>query len=234
MGGALPACAVSGLLAAIIVRLATRRARRDAERQAARWAEEVAERTREEGRQFLHGTVLQTLEALCAPDSHTRIDLLRRQASQDARKLRAFLNDGRCPGMASGFDRMIEELVADANERDLTVEVIEEGAVGVHVLARPVLAALQLAAGEALTNAAKHAGVPSATIRYTATPQGLSLSVADAGSGFDPGSPAHQHGFGLPHSIAAVSRVDGSVTIDATPGGGTLVHFWVPSATGSG
>lgn len=226
----LSTCALAGFVTGAIVRSARR------------WVstttggEAVGDRgtdpgwTREIERQFLHGTVLQTLEAVCAPDSHTRIELLRAQAASDARKLRAYLR-GYCPASASGFGAMLEELITEANYKGLSVDVIQEGRPeGAYALAPQVLAALQSAATEVLTNVAKHAGVTSVTLRHVSTDEGLTLSIADAGSGFDPTDPANRGGFGLSHTIGGISRVGGSARIDATPGGGTLVYLTVPFA----
>lgn len=225
-------CALAGFVTGAIARSARRRARSTTDHEAVESTGTDPGWTREIEKQFLHGTVLQTLEAVCAPDSHTRIDLLRQQAASDARKLRAYLQ-GYGPASAGGFATMIEELVAEANRKGLSVDVIQEGRPDkAYALAPHVLAGLQLAATEALANAAKHAGVMSATVRHVATDEGLALSIADAGSGFDPRDPAHRDGFGLPHAIAGISRVGGSARIDATPGGGTLVYLTVPFAQG--
>lgn len=230
MAHCLVAGAAAGALAAAGVRAAVRLTREHIEGAATRRAEEARERAQEDMRQFLHGA-LQTMEALRAPDSHTRLDLLRLQADREARSLRAYLNGSSPP--ADSLEPVIEQLVEEANGWGLDITVVREHGPDTACPMEPrVLDALRLAASEAFTNAVKHAGVESATLRYEASAASLNLSIADCGPGFDPDDPAHQRGFGLRRTIAGISRVGGSATVDSTPGGGTLVHLRVPLARG--
>ncbi|MGH3319532.1 MAG: sensor histidine kinase [Streptosporangiaceae bacterium] len=190
------------------------------------------EALREEHRKFLHGGVLQTLEALSAPDlDQDRLDLIRRQARRDVHRIRAYL-DGH-DLRPDGLEGVVEALVEEAADRGLDLVVVRgDVPVTSGTLDPKALSAVHVAASEAIANVAKHAGVGSATLRLTSARSGLELSVADSGLGFDPADSDHRRGFGLRHAIAAVDKVGGNTVVDGVPDGGTLVCLWVPLADG--
>ena len=87
------------------------------------------------------------------------------------------------------------------------------------------LSALVLAAREAMTNAAKFAGVDAVSVYVEAGDEGASVFVRDRGAGFDPTTvPADRHG--LRESIELrMARHGGSATVTSTPGAGTEVEL---------
>lgn len=94
-----------------------------------------------------------------------------------------------------------------------------------------VVQALALAAAEALSNVAAHAGTTWA--RLSALPAGdpghpaVTVAVVDQGKGFDP--EATEHGYGIRHSIVDRMReVGGDAGIDSAPGQGTRVDLRWP------
>ncbi|HLZ26289.1 MAG TPA: ATP-binding protein, partial [Chloroflexota bacterium] len=101
----------------------------------------------------------------------------------------------------------------------------------------PPLVAFHLfrVAQEALANVRKHAHCRHAwlAIRCSA-PAGLTLSVADDGHGFDPGTGASanegagRRGFGLETMRERADALGGSLHIDSRPGEGTRVSVSVP------
>jgi signal transduction histidine kinase len=90
---------------------------------------------------------------------------------------------------------------------------------------------------EAINNALKHAGATRIDVVLSSRDGGIGLLVADDGRGFDIqglGRPALGH-IGLPTMVERASLAGGWCTIDSTPGGGTTVQAWLPTApTGPG
>ena len=87
------------------------------------------------------------------------------------------------------------------------------------------LAALVLAAREAMTNAAKFARVDGISVYVEAGEGGASVFVRDRGAGFDRKAvPPDRHG--LRESIELrMARHGGSATVTSTPGAGTEVEL---------
>ncbi|MGW2786994.1 sensor histidine kinase [Streptomyces populi] len=80
---------------------------------------------------------------------------------------------------------------------------------------------------EALANARKHAGSPSAvTVGLVYAADSLALSVRDDGRGFDPAAPVD--GYGLAGLRARAAEVGGTALIRSAPGDGTTVTVCLP------
>jgi PAS domain S-box-containing protein len=80
---------------------------------------------------------------------------------------------------------------------------------------------------EALTNACKHSKSKNVMVTMTQEGQDVRLEVQDWGIGFDPGSVEKGH-FGLEGIRQRVRLLGGRLTIESTPGSGTLVQVVVP------
>jgi PAS domain S-box-containing protein len=80
---------------------------------------------------------------------------------------------------------------------------------------------------EALTNACKHSKSKKVTVSMTQEGQDVRLEVRDWGIGFDPESVGEGH-FGLEGIRQRVRLLGGRLTIETTPGSGTLVQVVVP------
>ncbi len=89
-------------------------------------------------------------------------------------------------------------------------------------------AAVFRAAQEALSNVAKHARAAKVQITLTYLGDTLLLDVADDGTGFDVG--AATGGYGLVGMRQRLSRVGGTLTIESSPGSGTILNVSVPLA----
>ena len=91
--------------------------------------------------------------------------------------------------------------------------------------------ALVLAAREAMTNAAKFAGVEEIDVYAEITDDEVSVFIRDRGAGFDrAGVPADRKG--LVESIEGrMERAGGRATIVTSPGGGTEVELHLPRRT---
>ena len=82
---------------------------------------------------------------------------------------------------------------------------------------------------EALTNVARHAGVPNATVRLLADVTRLMLRVDDGGRGFDPAvALAAQKTGGLSGMHERVQLIGGVLTMESTPGNGTQIIAELP------
>ncbi|MFI5908379.1 sensor histidine kinase [Dactylosporangium sp. NPDC051541] len=178
----------------------------------------------------LHDGPLRILTAIAGPGPAGHPDpAIRRQCSVSANILRGAAPDG-----------------TGGTLTDLSLALIEAGnasaALGLRVtyhfanlpedLPGDVVAALQAAGAEALTNAAVHAGTGRAHL--TATGSGdtgqpaVAVAVVDQGKGFDPDGAVD--GYGIPHSIVTrMHEVGGAATVDSHPGQGTRVDLRWPA-----
>ncbi len=82
------------------------------------------------------------------------------------------------------------------------------------------------AAQEAFANIRKHSGASAVTVALSPVKRGVRLSIADNGIGL---SDEHTEGFGLRGMRARATQVGGSMSVTATPGGGTTVTVEVPA-----
>lgn len=85
---------------------------------------------------------------------------------------------------------------------------------------------------EAVTNVIRHSGAVHVTLNIGFSDRALTVRVTDDGSGFDfPTAQARAHAGGSLGLLGMAERaalVGGSLSIDATPGGGTVVSIVVP------
>jgi nitrate/nitrite-specific signal transduction histidine kinase len=89
-------------------------------------------------------------------------------------------------------------------------------------------------AQEALNNVFKHAKASQVSIFLSSQPDGIELSIADDGRGFDPEGTASQHlGLRIMHERA--SEIGARLQIDSQSGAGTkIVAAWTPSEPAGG
>ena len=86
-----------------------------------------------------------------------------------------------------------------------------------------------MAVKEALNNALKHARATAVRVALDFDEQGLRVTVADNGIGFDPVTV--KRGNGLDHSVRRMEEVGGTCVVEARPGGGASVRLNVPWST---
>jgi signal transduction histidine kinase len=89
-------------------------------------------------------------------------------------------------------------------------------------------AAVFRVAQEALSNVTKHARAARVQITLTYLGDTLLLDVADDGTGFD--TTAGTDGYGLVGMRQRLSRVGGTLTVESSPGAGTIINASVPLA----
>jgi len=82
-------------------------------------------------------------------------------------------------------------------------------------------------ATEALNNTLKHAQAEHITINLEYNDQYTYLTISDDGCGFDSQLAEKSHGYGLRNIRERVERMDGSMTLDTSPGRGTTVSVKV-------
>jgi signal transduction histidine kinase len=80
---------------------------------------------------------------------------------------------------------------------------------------------------EALTNATKHGQASRAVVEVHERSGSVHVLVRDNGHGFDPA--AETEGFGLLGMGERVELLDGTLTIESTPGAGTTVIVALPA-----
>jgi signal transduction histidine kinase/phage shock protein PspC (stress-responsive transcriptional regulator) len=185
-------------------------------------AERVRTQERADVAAHLHDSVLQTL-ALIQKNSGDAATVARLARAQE-RDLRAWLyaeesTDDRT--VASAL-RGVSAEVEDAH--GVSVDVVTVGDCDYVEALRPVVAATR----EAVTNAAKHAGVPRVDVYAEITDRAVDVFVRDRGRGFDPAVTPEDR-YGVRRSIIdRMQRHGGTGEIRSTLGEGTEVHLHLP------
>jgi signal transduction histidine kinase len=192
---------------------------RDAERSARIRSEERAEVAAR-----VHDSVLQTLALIQrhAQEPRRVAAIARRQE----RELRGWLYGEQPLGDESAsLLAALSAAAADVEElHGVRVELASAGDCPVDEPAR----ALVLACREAMTNAAKFAGVDEIDVYLEVTPDSISVFVRDRGAGFDRGEVPEDRR-GLAESIERrLERAGGRATIASAPGAGTEVELRLP------
>jgi two-component system NarL family sensor kinase len=82
---------------------------------------------------------------------------------------------------------------------------------------------------ETLTNIAKHSKAPAARVDVALADEGIRLTVADDGVGFDPKILETKAGLGFVSMRERLRLVHGTIRIHAAPAQGTKVEVWIPS-----
>jgi len=79
---------------------------------------------------------------------------------------------------------------------------------------------------EAIANIQKHSGATQVSISITNVKKQLGLSISDNGKGFDTSKQTHRNGIINMHT--RIQKWKGTLTIESSPGFGTLVHIRLP------
>jgi signal transduction histidine kinase len=214
-GGTLAPGGVAVALVAIFGPWLWRLAReRDAER-----LERIRTQERAEVAARVHDSVMQTLALIQRdPDDPRRVATL---ARQQERELRAWLY-GRPSDEDATLVRAVDAAAAEVEQlHGVPVDVVSAGDAPLD----DRLAALVLAAREAMTNAAKFARVDGVSVYVEADEDGASVFVRDRGVGFDPKTVPPDR-LGLRESIQRrMARHGGSATVTSEPGAGTEIEL---------
>lgn len=96
-------------------------------------------------------------------------------------------------------------------------------------VAKDVVTCLYRVAQEGLANIARHAKAKNVRVELQRVRDGLQLQMSDDGIGFDMNRHDGQRGsLGLLSMRERVSLVDGTLSIQSTPGEGTQICAWIP------
>ncbi|GAC1332328.1 MAG: hypothetical protein NVSMB17_11290 [Candidatus Dormibacteria bacterium] len=118
---------------------------------------------------------------------------------------------------------LVSALEAQARKATVPVEVVADG---VERYGQEIEAAVYFCCLEALQNIQKYAGARHVAVRLKGDPAGLQFEVEDDGKGFDPA--ASRRGAGLQNMEDRMASLGGSLTLESTAGGGTVVRARVP------
>ncbi len=171
----------------------------------------------------LHDSVLQTL-ALIQRSSGDAATVSRLARAQE-RDLRTWLFDVETTGptMLAAALRATAAAVEDAH--GVPVEVVCVGDVAITDESR----ALVLAVGEAITNAAKHAGAGVVDVFAEASSAGVEVFVRDRGVGFVVDAIAEDRHGVRSSIIGRMERHGGAAAVRSVPGEGTEVRLSLPA-----
>lgn len=98
----------------------------------------------------------------------------------------------------------------------------------------PLSRTIFLSTQEALANVARHARAENVTVEIWEEPQLVILCVSDDGVGFNPENQDQSVGHGLANMRARAEEVNGTCTIQSSPGEGTQICLRLPSDGESG
>jgi signal transduction histidine kinase len=177
----------------------------------------------------LHDSVLQALTLIHKQAEDPRA--VRGLTRRTDRELRAWLYGGP-PAGGDDFAGAVKAAAEEVEDRfDITVELATLGTCRLDGPARAVVGAVR----EALTNAAKHAGVGHVSVFAEVTGDELDALVHDRGRGFDlsacngPDRPVRPVRHGIADSIdGRMRQYGGSAAIRSAPGAGTEVELRMP------
>jgi signal transduction histidine kinase len=167
----------------------------------------------------LHDSVLQTLSLIQRTDDPRRMATL---ARAQERELRSWLygTEGE-PGLLHGAIR--ETAARLEEEYDTPIDVV---VVGDDAPLSEATTALAQAAGEAMTNAAKHSQADKVSVYVERGPERIDVFVTDQGVGFDLAAVANDRRGIAASIVGRLERHGGGATITTEPGRGTEVNLW--------
>ncbi|MBO1416742.1 sensor histidine kinase [Streptomyces sp. FH025] len=152
-------------------------------------------------------------------------------AGRNLAEARRFVHDLAPAELADGrtLDRALRALAErEAAESGLPVRFHLDGT-PVPLPAAAQSALLRIAQG-ALANVREHAGASTAAITLSFLGDQAVLDIADDGQGFEPAAPrpGGTRGHGLPAMRARLRQLGGTLTVESTPGEGTVVSAAIP------
>ena len=172
----------------------------------------------------LHDSVLQTLALIQRTEDPKRMVTLARAQERDLRNyLYGPKNDGEI-----GLRQTLEGVASDVEGRhDVPVDVVVVGDMPLNDRGTALVAA----AGEAMTNAAKHSAAAKVSVFAEVRDDAAEIFVTDQGKGFDPSDiPEGRHGI-KDSLVARMRRQGGESEITSEPGEGTEVRLTLPRGT---
>lgn len=173
---------------------------------------------------FISGQTARLATAEAAPPILGQVSAAADRALGEARRAIAALTRPLDEPLEAVLAEVADEVAARSG---LEVEFQSSGHVEVPPATREELARV---VREALTNAARHSR--ASHVRVTVSNgQGLRVSIADDGVGFDPAqvrAPGRYGGFGLKSMRERIAGLGGSLRIGSAPGAGTEIEVFLP------
>jgi signal transduction histidine kinase len=204
---------------------------------------EEQERERTRLARELHDDIGQQISMLCMDVARLRDILRTSSATADARTLALAVYD-RIVALGSDVHRMSHRLHSSKLEYvglaaaagNFCAELAAQHHVAIDYQHEGVPADLRgeialtmfRVLQEALANALKHSGASRYTVTLRATPEEVTLDVADDGCGFDVESALAGHGLGLVSIQERLSLVNGEAMVESANRRGTRVRARVP------
>jgi signal transduction histidine kinase len=154
------------------------------------------------------------------------------QLDTEISNLRGIISDVRPAALDElGTQAAVEALADRVRSRgmdvELTVDLDWESGRATMRHDDEVETALYRIAQEALTNAVKHSGAAGVALAVVETDGDVTVTVEDAGQGFDPAG--RKDGYGLLGMRERVELLGGTVAVESAPGDGTRVMARVPA-----
>jgi signal transduction histidine kinase len=126
-----------------------------------------------------------------------------------------------------GLVPALQKLVSEFSERHNISIAFAHASVPASLPSEIALCLFRVAE-ESLTNIAKHSKADAAKVHVIGAPDGIHLSVEDAGVGFDTGANMTRPGLGLVSMQERLRAVHGTIQVNSAPSGGTKIDAWVP------
>jgi len=170
-------------------------------------------------------------------EGERRIGRLVELSQQSLAEMRALLTELRPAGpVPNGLLPALQKHIERVAARERLVIELEAGSYAAQPVApaRDQEEALYRIVQEALNNVVKHARAARVTIHLAHQPDGLALTIADDGQGFDPAAPLPAEpragGFGLVGMRERTERLGGAFALTSAPGAGTTLRVVLPSS----
>ena len=129
-------------------------------------------------------------------------------------------------GLAPALQKLVDEF---SQRHEIAISLVQT-ALPASLPSEVALCVFRIAE-ECLSNIARHSGARSAEVHVRGEPDGLHLTVADSGRGFDTTTVQKNAGLGLVSMQERLRALGGSVRIDSAPSRGTRVTVWIPPAS---
>ena len=165
-------------------------------------------------------------------EASRRVERAIESLDQTIRDIRNFIF-GLRPQLIDGIE-LVEGLAALADEFRVNTMVDVELRAGPDVDGMPLSPERKLevlsVAREALSNIARHAKATRSEILDATAEEsnGLTLTIVDNGTGFDPDAPRGLGHLGLANMDARMTGIGGTLAIESSPDRGTRIIVWIP------
>lgn len=158
----------------------------------------------------------------------TYLERVNETGQQALKEMRLFIHKLRPLALQEeGLDRALQQrLKAVEGRSGIEHDLIVEGALDLPPRMEEALYHISM---EALNNSLKHARAHKVTVRLAIDDTQVTMAISDDGRGFDvPETAVSSDGIGLKSMRERAEAFGGTVTLQSTPGQGTMVHVYLP------